>query len=52
MTTYIICPACGKKFKSPIQVANLKSNISEDNTTECPHCGKQITFGNENMINE
>ena len=52
MTTYVICKNCNGKFKSPIQVENLDTNILQGNITICPLCNKETTYGNENMINE
>ena len=56
MTTYIICDnsQCGKKFKSPIQVANLEAQQLEINgvKTKCPHCGTITLVEKRNMVNE
>ncbi len=53
MTTYVICDKCGKKFRSEIQIENLKTNIiKNDNPQKCHHCKETILTGNRNMINE
>ena len=53
MTTYVMCDNCGKKFKSPIQVANLEAQLEiSGNKTKCPHCGNITLVEKRNMINE
>ncbi|KKM26398.1 hypothetical protein LCGC14_1585150 [marine sediment metagenome] len=51
-TTYVICDNCKAKFKSPIQIDNLKENIIQGNITICPHCGKETLIENRNLMNE
>ncbi len=52
MTTYVICDNCKKKFISPIQVGNLKTNIIQGNRSVCPNCNKETLVETRNMINE
>lgn len=51
MTTYVICEHCQKKFKSPIQVVDLKNNAISNNKTNCPICKKITKIENSNLIN-
>lgn len=52
MTTYVICDNCGNRFKSPIQIANLGTNVIQGNRTICPKCNQETLVENRNMLNE
>ena len=52
--TLIICTntECKKEFPSPIAFEDKESFESAtmyENITNCPHCGKKVTFGKKNM---
>ena len=52
MTTYVICDNCGKKFRSPFQIANLGPNIIlSKNRTTCSHCNQETLVENRNIVN-
>lgn len=51
MVTFAKCDNCGRDFKSPIQVSNLKTNKIQGNECSCPYCNKKTILNNENMYN-